>query len=110
VGGGLNGSGGVFRLAPLVGRNNWSYPTFANVDMRLSRTFKMPYKEGHSVEFLAETFNLFNHKLITGINNTLYRTASGNVLNYDSTFASANQAGTNLYRERQIQFAVRYSF
>ncbi len=110
VGGGLNGSGGVFRLAPLVGRNNWNYPLFANIDMRLSRSFKMPYSEGHKVEFLAEAFNLFNHRIATGINSRLYTLASSNVLTYDPTFAKVNQAGTNLYRERQVQFAIRYSF
>ena len=111
VGGGLNGSGGTSRLAPLVGRNNWSFPVFANVDMRVSRSFRMPYKEGHSLEVLAEAFNLFNHQLVTQVNNTLY-TVSGSTLNYYTTaaFGSANQAGSNVYRERQMQFAVRYSF
>jgi outer membrane receptor protein involved in Fe transport len=116
VGGGLNGSGGVFRLAPLVGRNNWSYPIFANVDMRVSRSFKMPYREGHSLEFLIEAFNLFNHQIITGVNNTMY-SVSGSTLNYNVSnvtgaplFGTATQAGTNLYRERQVQLAVRYSF
>lgn len=128
--GGVNGSGGAFRLATIYGRNNFNYPTFANVDMRISRKFAMPYKEGHTVEFLAEAFNLFNHQIITGINTNMYtvstptaclafdangictqkNTGADNTLTYRTDFATANQAGTNLYRERQVQFAVRYSF
>ena len=113
-GGGINGSGGVFRLAPLVGKNSWNYPAFYNTDIRLSRTFAI--RERHKVEFDAEAFNLFNHPNATGINQTMYFTAAPSVaggpvqLNYNSTFGSVTQAGTNLYRERQIQFAIRYSF
>jgi len=35
--------------------------------------------------------------------------AADNVTGY-SPFGSASAAGTNLYRERQVQFALRYSF
>lgn len=104
---GLNGSGGTLRLGTIYGRNNWHYPTFANVDMRLSRSFQI--KEHQRVEFIAEAFNLFNHLIPTGINTTMY-TISGTTMTYRSDFGKVNQAGTNLYRERQIQFAARYSF
>ncbi len=110
-GGGLNGSGGVYRLAPLVGRNHWSYPAFYNVDMRLSRTFTI--REKQRIEFMAEAFNMFNHPNATGVNSTMYYvggTAPNNTLTYNPLFGSKTQAGTNLYRERQIQFAIKYSF
>lgn len=131
--GGINGSNGVYRLGAMLGRNSFSFPTFANVDMRISRTFKMPYKEGHSVEFLAEAFNLFNHQLVTQMNNQMYsistpsnsnscttfdangicivkNTGVTNTLNYTTNFNTPSQAGSNVFRERQVQFAVRYSF
>lgn len=104
---GLNGSGGTFRLGTIYGRNSWSYPVFANVDMRVSRSFQV--REGQKVEFIAEAFNLFNHLIPTGVNTTMY-SLSGNTLTYRSDFGQVNQAGTNLYRERQVQFAARYSF
>ncbi len=118
--GGLNGSGGVYRLAPLVGRNYFRYPHFRNIDTRVSRIFKV--KERHSVEVIAEAFNLFNTQIITNLNTTAYRTQPATTLNGPgimqfvngqpgfSNFGAYTQAGTNLYRERQVQFAVKYNF
>jgi hypothetical protein len=110
--GGINGSGGVYRLAPLVGRNHWRYPNLANIDLRLSRQFKIA--EHHQFEILAEAFNLFNSEQITGINNSAYSTQTNpggpRLLVYKDTFGTYNQAGATLYRERQIQFGLRYSF
>ncbi len=113
--GGLNGAGGNYRMALDYGRNSWRYPSLYNIDLRLSRSFKIV--EGQRLEFIAEAFNLFNSQQITGLNTTMYKTGytgtSPNVvgtLTYDPTFGSYNQAGATLYRERQVQFAVRYSF
>jgi hypothetical protein len=118
--GGLNNAGGN-RLATLLGRNSFRYPALANVDLRLSRQFRL--SERHRVEVLAEAFNLFNREQITGLNDQMYtlgygsggRNTSGTAANpllltYQPTFGSYNQAGTNLYRERQIQLGARYSF
>ena len=116
VGGGINGSGGVFRLAPLEARNDLNYPNTYNVDLRLSRSFAIT--ERQKLEFDAEAFNLFNHEQITGINLGEYTTAAPTgsnpstpiALNYQPTFGTANQAGAALYRERQVQFALKYQF
>jgi len=111
---GFNGGGGTARLAELIGRNSFRYPRTANVDLRLSRRVKIA--EGHKVEFLAEAFNLFNRLNVTGINNRMYNydfTTSSptfNKLVYVNTFGTANEAGNTIYRERQIQFALRYEF
>ncbi len=104
---GFNGSGGTNRLAPLVSRNNWRYPWIENIDLRLARTFRV--HEGHSVEVIAEAFNLFNHVNASRLNNLMYR-GSGNVWTYDNTFGVVTNADATLFRERQIQFGVRYSF
>jgi hypothetical protein len=112
--GGLNGSGGNYRMAPLVARNYFHYPNLYNVDMRMSRSFRIT--ERQKLEFVAEAFNLFNRQQITGLNSSFYSTASpataGGLpqLVYNSTFDTYNQAGATLYRERQVQFAIRYSF
>lgn len=106
--GGMIGSGGTARLAGVYPRNSWHMRGISNVDMRLSRKFKVT--ERQNVEFLAEAFNLFNREQYTQANNRLYSIGSGNVATYDTTFGTYNQAGATLYRERQVQFGVRYSF
>lgn len=106
--GGINGSGGVYRLATLIGRNSFRYPNLYNVDLRLSRSFKL--YERQKLEFVAEAFNLFNRQQITGITTGMYDLSKTNVLTYKDAFGTYNQAGASLYRERQVQFAIRYSF
>jgi hypothetical protein len=131
-GSGLNESGGSSRIAPLVGRNNWRYPTLQNVDFRLSRSFHITEKQ--KVEIVAEAFNLFNHKIVTGLYSTMYQMCSSstapycnstttngvdvngkptvalNTWLYDPKFGTTTAAGNSVYRERQVQFALRYSF
>ncbi|HYH01440.1 MAG TPA: carboxypeptidase regulatory-like domain-containing protein [Terriglobales bacterium] len=125
---GMNGSGGGSRISA-IGRNSWRQPSIKNVDLRLSRSFMLT--ERQKIEFIAEAFNLFNRQQITQVNNTMYgfctnsntntacdgrRSSSGidangvYQLGYDPTFGLANQAGATLYRERNIQFAIKYSF
>jgi hypothetical protein len=104
--GSLNRSGGANRF-PLIGRNSFSGPKVTNLDMRLSR--RVYIKERANVEFFVEAFNLFNRTQITGLNTTMY-TLSGTALNYNSTFGTITEAGGTLYRERQVQIAVRFQF
>ena len=120
IGGGINGSGGVFRLGAMLPRNSFRMPNLQNLDLRLSRAFKVA--ERQTLEFFAEAFNVLNHSQISGVNQTMYVTQApttagaptvlafaNNVAGY-SDFGSYSQAGSSLFRERQIQFAVRYSF
>ena len=37
IGGGINGSGGVFRLGAMLPRNSFRMPNLQNLDLRLSR-------------------------------------------------------------------------
>ena len=122
--GGINGSGGSYRLATLLPRNDFRYPAFSNIDLRLGRSFR--FGERQKVEVLVEVFNLFNNEQVSSLNQTMYVVQSASsatplqgvpaVLNYAdnitgySPFGSASAAGSNLYRERQVQFALRYSF
>jgi len=124
IAGGINGSGGTYRLATLLPRNDFRYPAFSNIDLRLARSFK--FAESQKIEVLVEAFNLFNSQQVSSLNQTMYvvqsassatplagvpavLNAADNVTGY-SPFGSASAAGTNLYRERQVQFALRYSF
>ncbi len=111
-------------LGTLLPRNDFRYPAFSNIDLRLSRSFR--FADRQKIEVLAEAFNLFNTEQVSSVNQTMYvmqsassatpiagvpavLNAADNVTGY-SPFGSASAAGTNLYRERQVQFAVRYSF
>jgi hypothetical protein len=59
--------------ARLISRNSFRQPSVWDADLRLSKTFNLPY--GLSLELLAEVFNLFNNnaKVVTGVNMDLYR-------------------------------------
>ena len=105
-GGGANGSGGANRFAQ-VPRNFFKQPNIWYVDMRVSRRFAIT--EGTRLEFLAEAFNLFNRTQVTGVNTTLYN-LSGNTLTFNQNFATTTAADSTLFRERQVQFAVRFEF
>jgi len=109
---GLTGSGGPARIT-FVGRNAYRQPKFVNVDLRISRRFK--FTETANVEVLAEGFNIFNRTQVTGVNTTMYQAstiAGSNDLNltYQPAFGTTNAAGATVFRERQIQLAVRFEF
>ncbi len=84
----------------------------ANVDLRLSRRFR--FSEATNVEILAEAFNLFNHTNITDLQTDIYTIDSTNAtaprLVFRPAFGSFTAAGNTVFRERQIQFAVRFAF
>lgn len=103
---GILGAGGSSRV-PELGRNKYHYPRTENVDLRLSRRIQV--LENQRVEFLAEAFNLFNRRNITEIDERLFN-ISGTNLNYNSNFMLPTAAGNTVFRERQVQFAVRYEF
>jgi hypothetical protein len=123
---GPNGSGGSFRV-PFEPRNAFQLPALENIDVRLAKEIR--FKERYKVDFIAEAFNLFNHTLVFG--------ASSNQFNLGKTTATAAQCNagvtgtcsqliftpvtagsflapsadqSTLFRERQMQLAVRFSF
>jgi len=120
LGASINGSGGDNRI-PEVGRNTYRYPRIYNLDLRFAK--KTAITERCNLEILGETFNLLNHQNVTAIETIGYiingaTTAGGNArLTYLSgangtahfgDFTNANS--TALYRERQIQLALRLTF
>src|SRR6185503_10510319 len=105
-GGGANGSGGANRFS-LVPRNFFKQPNIWYVDMRVSRRFNIT--EGTNLEFLVEGFNVFNRTQVTTVNGTMYN-LSGTTLTFSPTFATTTGADSTLFRERQVQFAVRFEF
>jgi hypothetical protein len=108
--GGLNQSGGTTRF-PLLPRNSFRRPKIVNVDMRLSRRFH--FKEDTALEFLVEGFNIFNRTQVTNVNTTLYNVAFGTgafTVPTTGAFRDVTETGATLFRERQIQLAVRFQF
>jgi hypothetical protein len=116
-GGGVNGSGGATRFSYLP-RNYFKQPNIWYVDMRLSRRFNIT--EGTNIEVLAEAFNLFNRTQVTAVNASLYSIDTTGSLanprpfvNFNggaNGFFSVTGADSTLFRERQVQLAVRFEF
>ncbi len=105
-GGGVNGSGGSTRFA-LFPRGFFKQPSIQYLDLRLSRRFSVGEKA--KIEVLGEAFNFFNRTQVTSVNTTLYN-LSGTTLTFSPTFGQTTGADSTLFRERQVQLAVRFEF
>jgi hypothetical protein len=129
----INGSGGSVVL-PTVGRNTLRLPDSADLDMRLSRGFRlgrMMRGEGAYLRGSAEVFNVANHLSYSGVTQRAFlvgvpgsgtaavgvtplvfqdaATVSTEGLNV-LPFGAYTAAGTSQARERQIQFSLRLEF
>jgi hypothetical protein len=116
---GILGAGGANRF-PAFERNSYRFPRTANVDLRLSRRFR--FTETTNLEVLGEAFNLFNRVNVTDRGTRLYSISTASATNapslavgtpiliVDPTFLVPTEAGNTIFRERQIQFAVRFHF
>lgn len=105
---------------PVLGRNTFRFPKTANVDLRISRRFKL--SETMNFEVLGEAFNLFNRLNVTDRGTRLYSISTATAINaptlpvgtpiliLDPTFKVPTEAGNTIFRERQIQFAARFEF
>jgi len=78
-----------------LGRNSLRTPSYNNLDMSLTRRF--PIKERATLEFKADAFNLPNHVILGGPNNTFYNN------NFGIITGTANT-------ERQVQFSMKLLF
>jgi Carboxypeptidase regulatory-like domain len=88
-------------------RNPVHGPSFTNLDMAVSKNFRMPWSEHHTVQFRWEAFNVFNHVnfAVPGDPNVL--TNSNNILLNPSGFGVITQTAGSA---RQMQFSLRYDF
>ncbi len=87
-----NGELGNANRAPLYG------PDFVNTDLSLIKHFLLPYREGMSLDFRAEFFNLFNHAQFA---------LPGNDIASPSQFGVITSTVNN---PRLIQFALKLQF
>ncbi|HEX3146353.1 MAG TPA: hypothetical protein VHQ64_20425, partial [Pyrinomonadaceae bacterium] len=114
-GGGINGTGGSTRIAFLP-RNPDHTPSIQYLDLRVSRRF--PIGEKARIEVLGEAFNFFNRTQITAINTSGYSVRSSGCsaaapcpfLDFNTAFGQVTGADSTLFRERQVQLAVRFEF
>jgi hypothetical protein len=104
--GGALGVGGSYRV-PFVGRNTFTNPGMATLDVRLAREIK--FSERFRWQLIAEAFNVTNRVQITGINTIQYN-VGGTTLFPRTDFQSISATSTNLIRERQIQLGTRFRF
>jgi hypothetical protein len=83
--GGILGVGGTPRI-PELGRNSYTMPKTAVVDLRLSKSFYLNRgNERYRFEIIGEAFNLFNHQNITSVNTTAYCMTNGNPVSPSAT-------------------------
>ena len=81
-------------------RNNLRGDGFFNIDMGLSKRWKMPYAENHSVQLRWEVFN---------ITNSVRFDVQSHVSELDAVSQFGNYTGL-LTNPRVMQFALRYEF
>ncbi len=72
-------------------------PGLANLDQTVFKSFKMPYREGHQLQFRAEMFNILNIPHFAAPNSALGTGGFGTITSTSNT-------------NRLIQLALRYSF
>lgn len=92
-------------------RNNFRSSGYSTLDMGLSKSFKMPYGENHSVQIRWEVINVMNYQYLNADN--LTRSTYG--LPQDPDLTNAPSDFGNIYTSilgtpRRMQFGIRYSF
>ncbi len=80
-----------------AGRNALIGPDLFTLDFSAHKEFRMPYKEGHLLQFRFEAFNVLNHPV--------WGTPNANVLS--SGFGTITGTAVSM---RQLQMALKYSF
>lgn len=120
---GPNGSGGSLRV-PFEPRNAFNQRPLQNIDLRLAKEFRIG--ERFRLDFIAEAFNLFNRTNVFGVNQNEYNLGTASptggacasattgpclpAFRPNNTFLETSSAQSTLYRERQMQVAVRLNF
>ena len=102
----ITGSGGDSYFLPL-GRNSFKQPRIVNLDARLSRRFR--FTESTNLEVLIEGFNVFNRTHITSVNDTAFNIVGSSLVPIDA-FGTDAATGNSIFRERQVQWALRFNF
>ena len=109
--------------ARLIQRNSFSQPSVWDADIRVSKTFDLPY--GVKLQLLAEVFNVFNRNMpvVTGANQDMFRitytasTGKYTITKYTNTVSGValntfgvDQGYSGEVNPRQLQLAAKISF
>jgi len=109
--------------ASLIQRNSFRQPGVWDADLRLSKTFDLPY--GVRLQLLAEVFNVFNRNMpvVSGANQDLFRvtyttsTQKYTITKYTNTVSGValntfgvDQGYSGEVNPRQLQVAAKISF
>jgi hypothetical protein len=119
TGGVVSNSGGNIGGRPnWIARNSYNLPNFYNVDLRLSRAFKLT--ERAQLRLAGEAFNLFNSTNIVSLLTGQYNfTAAGSgacashtnaCLVPNASFLAPSGSSNGLYGPRQLQVSARFEF
>ena len=89
-------------------RNYFRYPGYVNLDFGLAKTWKMPYREGHALQFRWDTFNVTNTQRFTSLSG---KSGWGIDASDPTTIQSGfGDFGSIQGSPRVMQFSLRYSF
>lgn len=124
---GINGAGSSSTRVPWIGRDSFTMPKTAVLDLRIGKNFyipNIPHLPGVRLEVFAEVFNVMNHQNITGVNTEAYTLADNTATGFQptattpaqtltpfaqfGTYTSSNSSYT--YSDRQVQIAGRLHF
>lgn len=92
---------------PRVARNFYAGPGAWDIDVRVSRDFRI--KERYRFAFALDAFNVLNHTNILGVNTTQY-SLSGTTLSKVATFLVPTITSNGLVGARQLQISGRFTF
>ena len=90
---------GTAARAPLTG------PRYVNTDFSIIKNFLLPFREGTSLQFRAEFFNIFNHPQFQLLGDGEF----GNMQNIASP-TSFGIVSSTVGTPRVIQFALKLTF
>ncbi|HEV8486199.1 MAG TPA: carboxypeptidase-like regulatory domain-containing protein [Blastocatellia bacterium] len=87
-------------------RNTFRFPSFFTLDLNLSKSFTMPWSEGHKLQFRWEVFNVTNTQRLTNLD--------GFALDFDPNLGEPASSFGRLTAiqgtPRVMQFGLRYTF
>ncbi|HXA66753.1 MAG TPA: hypothetical protein VNV82_16455, partial [Bryobacteraceae bacterium] len=95
-----------------VGRDSATAPGIYTINAEIHKNFRMPYKEGHQLQFRAEAFNLLNHPNWGGPNGNILAGAQtpGQPATYPHQgFGTITGLAFGIPM-RQLQLGLKYSF
>jgi hypothetical protein len=87
------------------------------VDFRITRDFRL-YRERYKLEVIAEAFNLFNHTMVSTVNQQAYAesnaptgsTANPTLTPQTSLFLTTTATSNALNTARQLQISGKFFF